>query len=45
MFIGKICDNLIKTHEAPFAKSLLAVIVIVSPGVITIRTKSKLIEP
>ena len=28
MFIGKICNNLIKIREASFAKSILAAIVI-----------------
>ena len=30
MFIGKVCDNLIKMREASFAKSLLDAIVIIS---------------
>ena len=38
MFIGKICDNLIKMREASFAKSLLTALVIISPDVTT-RTK------
>ena len=38
MFIGNICDNLIKIREASFAKSILAAIVIISPDVTT-RTK------
>ena len=38
MFIGKICDNLIKMREASFAKSILAGIVIIVPDVTT-RTK------
>ena len=35
MFIGKICDNLIKMREASFAKSILAAIVI--PNVLLIE--------
>ena len=42
MFTRKICDNLIKTREAPFAISLLAAIVIISPDV-TARTKSNVL--
>ena len=38
MFMGEICDNLIKMREESFAKSILAAIVIISPDVTT-RTK------